>query len=211
MYSLQQTAAPAEEPVTLAEAKLWLRVETSADDSSISSLVTAARGMIERLSGRQLVTAQWILRLDTFPYPNGWWLLEYPGLFPDASCVRIPRAPLQSVEGVTYYDLGGTLQTLDPATYDVDAAHDPGRVSLAMNKVWPVTRLKPGAVKIAFTAGYGNAAAVPEEYKTAIKLTVGAWYENREAVVTGTIASELPWSAKALIDSMWNGCLEYGS
>mgnify|MGYP000875925253 CR=1 FL=1 len=114
MYSLQQTAAPAEEPVSLTEAKLWLRVETSADDSLISSLVTAARGMVEKLAGRQLVTAQWVLRLDTFPYPNGWWILAYPGLFPDPMTIRVPKAPLQSVEGITYYDLGGTLQTLDP-------------------------------------------------------------------------------------------------
>lgn len=208
MYGLQLVTGPSEEPVSLAELKAWLRIEHTADDTLISALGAAARGLLERLFGRQLVTATWRLTMDGFPWPNGWQLIESPIIWPDPHTIRIPRAPLQSVTSITYYDLGDNLLTLAASTYDVDTIHDPGRVNLAMNKVWPVTRLKPGAVRVLFAAGYGAASAVPEEIKTAIKLTVAQWYEHRGE--DGS-TQDLPPAAKALLQSCWNGELEYGT
>lgn len=205
MYGLTLTSAPAEEPVSLVELKAWLRVDFDKDNALITALGAAARGMVERLSGRQLVTATWRMTLDTFPYPGGWQFVEAPAIFPDPHQILIPRAPLQSVSSVAYYDLSDTLQTLAATTYDVDAAHDPGRIFLAMGKTWPVVRLKPGAVRITFVAGYGSASSVPEEVKLAIKFAVAFWYENR-----GEQPVELPPASKALLDLIWNGCIEYG-
>lgn len=210
MYGLTLQSVPAEEPVTTAELRDWLRQESTADDTIIAALGRTARGMVERLLGRQLVTATWLLSLDNFPWPGGWQFIENPGLFPDPHTIRMPKAPLQSVTSIQYYDMADTLNTLSSTVYEVDARTDPGRIMLGMGKVWPVTRLKPAAVRVVFVAGYGNASAVPESIKTAIKLTVAHWYENREAVVTGTIATELPVSARALLYSEWNGELEYG-
>jgi uncharacterized phiE125 gp8 family phage protein len=210
MYGLVRTAAPASDPVTLAEAKAWLRLDTSADDDLVTSLIQAATNHVETAYGRQLVQASWRLSLDYFPWPNGFDLLVAPVANPDPRTIRLPKAPLISVASVTYYDMGDNLLTLDPAVYEVDATTDPGRVCLAMNKVWPVTRLKPGAVRIAFTAGYGAASDVPAQIKTAIKLIVAHWYENRESTVLGTIATDVPRSAGAILASMWNGALEYG-
>lgn len=209
MYGLTLSSVPADEPVTLAELKQFLRVDISDDDALIASLGVAARRAVEQLSGRQLVTATWVLSLDSFPWPGGWQYLESPTLFADPHQIRMPKAPLVSVASVTYYDLSDTLQTLAATTYDVDARSDPGRVVLAMNKVWPVTRLKPGAVRVTFTAGYGAAAAVPETYKTAIKMACNCWYENRgEAAEAAGLA--LPAAVQALLGLEWNGAQEYG-
>lgn len=208
MYGLTLTSAPAEEPVSLTELKSWLRVDQDNDNALISGLGKAARGLIERLSGRQLVTASWRLTLDTFPYPGGWAYLEAPALFPDPHQIRLPKAPLQSVASVQYYDLNDVLQTLATTTYDVDVDEDPGRIVLAMGKTWPVVRLKPGAVRIAFTAGYGDAADVPEEVKLPIKFAVSFWYEHRGD--DSGQPNQLPPAALALLDATWNGCLEYG-
>jgi len=207
MYGLTLASAPASEPVTLAELKSWLRVETTADDSDITALGLAARRLVESYLGRQLVTATWRLTLDGFPWPGGWAYLEAPTLFPDPHTIRIPKAPLQSVSTVEYYDLGGTLNTLDAATYNVDAASDPGRIILAMGKVWPVTKLMPAAVQITFVAGYGAAASVPEEVKLAIKMLAAHWYERRGD--DGT-QEELPLAVKSLLGLNWNGEREYG-
>jgi uncharacterized phiE125 gp8 family phage protein len=205
MYGLVQTVAPTEEPVSLTELKQWLRVDFDQDNALITSLGKAARGMVEKLVGRQLVTATWRLTLDTFPYPGGWAFLEAPALFPDPHQIQIPKAPLQSVSAVEYYDFGDVLHTLETTRYDVDVAHDPGRIFLGMGQTWPVVRLKPGAVRVTFTGGYGAASDVPEEAKLAIKYAVSFWYENR-----GEVAVELPPASKALLDLIWNGCLEYG-
>jgi len=207
VYGLTLVAAPAEEPLTTAELKAWLRQDHSADDALIAGLGVGARALVEKLSGRQLVTATWKLTLDRFPYPGGWEFLEAPSLFPDPHTIRMPKAPLASVTWVKYYDLGSNFLTLDASVYDVSAATDPGRIFLAMNKVWPVTRLRPEAVQVQFVAGYGDAGDVPEEVKIAIKMTVAHWYENRgEADMT-----DLPMGAKSLLNLIWNGELEYGT
>ena len=50
---------PAEEPVSLAEAKLHLRVDIADDDALITALISAARQAAETITGRQIVTARW--------------------------------------------------------------------------------------------------------------------------------------------------------
>ena len=67
---LQLVTPPAEEPVSLAEAKLHLRVDFPNEDALITALIAAARQAAETLTGRQLVTARWKLVLDSFPGPR---------------------------------------------------------------------------------------------------------------------------------------------
>lgn len=40
---------------------------------------------------------------------------------------------------------------------------------------------------------------VPEAIRQAMKLLIGHWHENRETVITGTIASELPFTVESLL------------
>src|SRR5450631_4735333 len=62
---------PALEPLSLADAKLHLKVDTTADDALIESLIRACRFHIERLYDIALITQTLQLNLDYFPY---WWL-----------------------------------------------------------------------------------------------------------------------------------------
>lgn len=58
-------AGPGEEPVTLAEAKAWCRIDTTDEDALVTALIAAARLQVESLTGRALVTQSW--RLTTCP------------------------------------------------------------------------------------------------------------------------------------------------
>ena len=53
--SLTLVSPPAAEPVTLAEAKSHLKLDTSDEDTLIASLITAARARAEWHTGRALV------------------------------------------------------------------------------------------------------------------------------------------------------------
>lgn len=169
--------APAEEPVSLAEAKLHLRVDDATDDALIGALITQARERAERVTGRALVTQQWRQTWDTWPA---------------GGILRPRRPPLVSVQSVSYLDDAGARQTVDGADYLITTDTAPGCIQPAWGLAWPACRAVAGSVRVDYTAGHGAAAAVPASIKGWIKLAVGAWYGQREAIITGTIVTDLP-------------------
>ncbi len=162
--SLQLVTPPAGEPVSLAEAKLHLRVDVDDDDALIGSIISAARQAAETLTGRQLNTARWKLVLDTFP----------------CHAILLAKCPVQSVVNIQYLDMNGMSQTMPLVDYVVDTAYEPARITPVFGKTWPSTLPQIGAVTITFDAGYGAASAVPEGIKSWIKLRVGSLYAHRE-------------------------------
>ena len=56
-------AGPGEEPVTLAEAKAFARIDGDDEDALVAALIAAARLHVESLTGRALVTQTWRLVL----------------------------------------------------------------------------------------------------------------------------------------------------
>ena len=179
---LQLITPAAEEPVSLAEAKLHLRVESADDDALIGSLISAARQSAETLTGRQFVTARWKLVLDSFPGPS---LMGVPAGLTfslPGHAILLPKCPVQSVFAIRYRDMSGTTQTMPRADYTVDTACEPARVTPVFGSAWPVSLPQIGAVVLVFAAGYGDAASVPAGIKSWIKLRVGSLYAHREEV-----------------------------
>lgn len=185
--SLTIVTPPAEEPVTLTEAKNHLRVDLSDDDSLISALIVAAREHAEAITRRAFITQTLKLSLDAFPANNG--------------PIYVPMPPLQSVNSLKYFDTDGMEQTLTEGTdFLVDNESEPGRITPAPDTGWPATQNRPNAVSVEFVAGFGDASKVPQGIKQAILLMVGHWYENREAVtMQGNNAGELPMAVDSLL------------
>jgi hypothetical protein len=64
-----------------------------------------------------------------------------------------------------------------------DRDSEPPRLMPLWGNIWPLTQRVPNAVKIYFTAGYGNdAATAPAALKVAVMMATGVCYQNREAV-----------------------------
>lgn len=180
--------APAEEPVTLVEAKLHCRVDHTADDTLITGLIAAARQQAEHRTGRALVTQQLEYTQDSFV----------------ASEICLPRPALISVQTVKYLDAYGVLQTLANTEYQVITSELAGRIVPAYGKAWPFGRLQPDALVINYTAGYGAASAVPASIKSWMLIAIGTWYSQREGVITSTTVAELPREFfAALLDPYW--------
>ena len=66
---LTQLSPPSAEPLSLAEAKLHLRVgaDITEDDGLIAALIVTARQQAEHRTGRALVSQQWRYAIDAFP------------------------------------------------------------------------------------------------------------------------------------------------
>ncbi len=163
---LTRTSNPANEPLSTAEAKSHLRVDTSDEDTYIASLVAAAREEAERVSWRALITQTWRLTLDRFPTGD--------------AAIVVPRPPLQSVTSIQYVDENGDTQTVVSSAYDVDTNREPGRIVPAFGESWPSTRREAEAVTIVFVAGYGDDATdIPENTRHWLRLHVGHWHCHR--------------------------------
>lgn len=192
-------AAPAEEPVTLAEAKAHCRVDFTDDDALIQMLISSAREAAETITRRALVQQQWKIVADRFPSPMAgrlthYWLGQQWGLagmggvstfLPTGFTgyeVILPFPPLVSVDSIKYIDASGVQQTMPSTDYKVDDVSEPARIIPAFGKAWPTTRQEANAVEITFTCGFADKAAVPAGIKTWMLIRIGTLYENREEV-----------------------------
>ena len=168
--------------MSLADAKLHLRVDFIDDDALITALISAARQAAEMLTGRQIVTARWKLVLDSFPGPS---LMGVPAGDPfslPGHAILLPKCPLAAVVSIQYLDMSGTWQTMPATDYTVDAACEPARITPVFGKIWPISLPQIGSVAVTFDAGYGPASSVPEGIKSWIKLRLGSLYAHREEV-----------------------------
>lgn len=198
--ALYLITAPADVVVSLADMKKHLRVE--ADDTDDDDLIEAfTEACTEHLDGRDgylgraLTDQTWELRLSWFPVGYR----EY---------IRIPLPPLIELVSVKYIDTDGNEQTFDSSNYHVTGVGDRGTLRLRSGKCWPALGVGwPEPAIIRFRAGYldsGNSPPtinVPAPIIAAIKLFTANLYENRQTIVIGQTAIELPWAREALLRS----------
>lgn len=163
---LSLVTAPVYEPISLADAKDHMRVTINADDADILQMIKAARARLESITNRALITQTWEWTLDNFP---GW-------------CLHPPKAPLQSVSSIVYLDTDGNSTTLASTEYITDTKSHRPRITPAFSKSWPSVRQQLNAITITIVVGYGNPPDIPKPLNHAMKMLVGHYYENREAI-----------------------------
>jgi len=152
--SITLITPPAEEAVSLAAFKEHIRVDGPEEDAALSGFLLAARRTIEARYGVAMVAQGWRLSLDCAN-----------------RTIALPLSPILSVDSVGVIR-GGIAETLPLSAFEAETG-SVGRVRLRASY--------PGAgIVIAFTAGWANAASLPEEMKLAVKTLAAHLYERRE-------------------------------
>ena len=171
-------------PITLTEAKTHLKVDTTADDTFITNLIKSATSSAQEYTNRFFIAT-------TIQQVGDKW--------EDIS--NLLKSPVASVTNIKYVDTSGSLQTLSTDVYFVDDVNKPARIGLKPNQSYPEIIDRLNAVQVNYVVGLATGSdEVDEGIRQALLLTIGNWYQNRQAVVTGTIATELPMNAKFLLD-----------
>jgi len=177
-------AGPALEPITLAEAKQFVRVEHDDDDDVITALIAGSRIHVETQTRRALITQSWRLTRDVWPATG---------------CLPLLPVPVKTLDAVRVYRSDGTTLALDTAGFALDRSDAPARLSFTRGVPVAPERSAAG-IEIDITCGYGDAGAnVPEPLRQAIRLLVAHWYENRGLIAVGHEVAVLPQNVAALI------------
>lgn len=99
--SVRLVVAPIEEPLTLSQAKTFLRIEHMADDDAISRAIAAARIAAEQYIRALLLSQTW----------------EYSIANPACGKLYLPWGPAQSITSIVLTTEAGATSTLNAANY----------------------------------------------------------------------------------------------
>ncbi len=175
---------PAVEPVLLADAKAYLRVEHDDDDDVISGLIAGARLQIEAQTRRALITQTWQLRRDSWPG--------------DGRLMVVP-APLREIVAARTYDAAGAAHAIDLQAFTIDAA-----AALAVIGFVPWSLSAPGrapaGIEIDVETGYGDA---PAEVPQPLRRRSNSWSRTGTRIgdrsLPGQSVAVLPATVAAMI------------
>lgn len=175
---------PAVEPLSLIDAKTFLRVEHSDDDAIIASLVSAARNHVEALTRNALIVQTWRLVLDRWP---------------DGGRIAPRITPLRALTAARVFDAANESSAIDPDIFVVDAA-----AGVLAAPAWslPIPGRNAAGIELDIEVGYGAAASdVPPILLQAIRMLVAHWYDNRGLIAIGQSVAMMPASVNAMISS----------
>lgn len=177
--------------VTWAEVKAQGRIDDEAERSLVEGYIAAATAWLDGPAGwLARCLGEQVLEVTDVAFGN------------DA----LPLQPAVEIISIKYTDIAGVEQTMPEDHYRLLAN---GSIYAA---TWPSLGADPDAVRVQYRAGYPDivtpgegeepevrTSTVPAPIRQAILMLVGHWFKNRETVVTGTIATSLPFAVEALL------------
>lgn len=177
-------APPALEPVSLAQAKLYLRIDAADEDDLVLSLIKAARALVEAASGRMLIHQGWRIVRDAWP---------------EGGAMRLPLSPVSQILGARIRDAAGLAIEIPASLLALTPADDPPLLRLTGPA--PAPGQARAGIEVDVLAGHGAAASdVPEPFRRAILILVARWFERRgDEGAAGDGAARLPAEVMALI------------
>lgn len=184
MTKLTVTSPPDEEPVSLDEAKSYLRIGHEGEDQLASEMIVSARSRLEQVAGlalvRQTVQLTWLQ-----------WPAEIAG-----RGARLPVSPIQQLESVAISDQDDTLSD-HTDRFQVYCGRLRLRPWSMLPSVAPAER-----IEITLQAGFGAASKVPGDLREAVLKLIAATYASRRSgAPTPDMLAGLPQDVQSILDA----------
>lgn len=165
------TVEPSEPVITLAECKVFLRVDEdlTSDDGLITALIDSATEYAERYTNRYFVERTVVGKFDCLELSR---FEMYP-------FIQIRRSPFSSLTSLTL-----TTESGDEAITEYTIKEKQGFSRILFTGTLPTPDINTAyPVTATFKAGYGGRDDVPEQLRTAIKAHVMFMWRNRGDVI----------------------------
>tara|TARA_B100002019_G_scaffold111531_1_gene95959 strand:- start:15877 stop:16494 length:618 start_codon:yes stop_codon:yes gene_type:complete len=183
-FGIKRTQDSSSEPISLAEAKSFLRVTHNNDDSFITSLITACRQSLE-ITTRRCLSASQSYEVSYCDFPTSYFKLI------------LPNPPITTFSSLKYYNVDGVLTTVDSNSY-IHENNGNGVSFLAMLDTYSKPTLhKPriAPVVASYVSGY-TSSTLPEPLKQAMLLLIAHYYDTREIISYG----DIPYKIQRTVD-----------
>lgn len=169
-------------PVSVDECKKHGNITATDDDALIADFLQTAFDWLQPPDGVLRVSiATQTLRLSLPCWPS--------------RRIELPAGPVQQIVSVRYFDQNNADVLLSSSEY----FQDRDWLQFAETFTAPSLFERPSAVRIEYDAGFASPAATPAFVKSAIKMLVANWYEQREAVSIVGPLSLMPLGVDDLI------------
>ena len=189
MRTVETIVAPTFEPVTRAEARLWMRLTDTTEDDIVDGLIKAMRERAETITGRAFAARTLRVSMDCWPIDPTWG----PRIdLPMAAPIRAVGSPGDYISSFTYLDTSGVRQNLSADLWQVNPEFQPAFIIPSYGSSWPALRHAPTAVQVTYYVGYDSTSAMPEEVRLWMKARAATMFEFREQIVAGSIVNKLP-------------------
>lgn len=155
-HAIERITPPASEPVTVSEAKNYLRVEHANDDALIALMITGAREAAEAYLGTSFITQRWKMTIEN----------ALPSIVP------LRFGLVQSIVSVVAIDEEDNSDTISETGY---------RLAIDKRGLHIFAPRTGFRFEITYDAGYGaSASLMPGLIRQGILQHVAAMYEQRE-------------------------------
>jgi uncharacterized phiE125 gp8 family phage protein len=153
---------PQLEPVSLVEAKAWLRVDGADEDSLIQALIVSARLTVEAEIGQVLLAQNWRLIGDAWPLGEN---------------IPVKIGKVISVAGGRVFPADGAPELMTSGDFVIERGAE-------RDAIVPQRRPAPGrrraGIEIDLRLGFGEMATdVPEPLRLAVRHLVAQGFEHR--------------------------------
>lgn len=171
--------APEAEPVELAKAKQYLRIDAGDEsfDDEVETFIAASRAEIEQICNTRMITQEVLLATSSF-----------------ADLEHLPIGPVQDIVSIQYMDAEGIEQELAAEDYYLVANGLRAQINRASNVVWPVIANRVDAVRVTVTIGYGDTGAdLPRDLYFVILQAIRAKFDGRELASEHMLVNHRIW------------------
>jgi len=183
--------------ITLAEAKAWLRVTHTREDSLISMLVTNAIAQVSNYLGYSVVKAN---TKYSFDYLEGADATISPfsgNAIPVGNFLFIPSRVISLVTA-KYIDSNQTAQSLDIVN---NSANSQSQFSYSLFVKSAPNSLTDARERFIIEVLEGFAPSeFPADIKLACLLILGQFYENRSNIIVGASVNDIPKGTEYILD-----------
>lgn len=174
----RQLTPAASEPLTLEEAKAWLKVDHNDEDTLIQLLITTARERCEAITGLSLMIQQWVAYLPYWPMQpqEDWWDGVHEGAFAwqIAQAIPLRHGPIRQIDDFTLFDVDGNGSSYPVEHYLLDKARN--LLALKSSAPTPKGERVVNPIEITYTTGYDT---VPGSIKAGLLKLIAHLYEHR--------------------------------